>query len=105
DSRQCARTARLRAGRRHARGMGRLLAQCAAVTPTGPFETEAFVEPVRILPRFRGRHEEDAATPRRRLLLDRFDQQPADAPAAVRLRDDERTELAGRAFVLDRRGD
>ena len=29
----------------------------------------------------------------------------ADAPAAVRLRDDERTELAGRAFVLDRRGD
>ena len=59
---------------------------------------------MRVVPALRRRHEEDAATPRRRLLLDRFDQQPADASAAVRLRDDERTELAGRAFVLDRRG-
>jgi len=60
---------------------------------------------MRIVPTFRRRHEEHAAIPRCRLLLDRFDQQPADSPAAVGLRDDERTELGGRALVLDRRRD
>src|SRR3954453_15827167 len=84
--------------------MGRLLAQRPAVTPTGPLEPEALVEGVRFLPALRRRHEENAAAPRRCLLLDRFDQQPADSPAAVRLRNDEGTELAGRALVLDRRG-